>query len=57
MSNENERVAEEIVNRLKERRRERLYAAYGEAASDPSYVSEMAELSREFDCAVADGLD
>jgi hypothetical protein len=37
-------------------RRERLYAAYQEAANDPEYAAEMAELTQEFDCAVADGL-
>lgn len=37
-------------------RRERLYAARGEAASDPEYVAEMAEFDRGFDVAVAEGL-
>ena len=30
--------------------------AYQEAANDPDYVAEMAELSEEFDVALADGL-
>lgn len=49
-------VEDAIIQRLKGLRRERLYAAYEEAASDPEYVAEMAELADEFDRAVADGL-
>jgi len=49
-------VEDAIVERLKELRRERLYAAYEEAAADPEYVAEMAELDRDFDVTVADGL-
>lgn len=49
-------VEDAIVERLKELRRERLYAAYQEAANDPEYAAEMDELTREFDCTVADGL-
>jgi Arc/MetJ-type ribon-helix-helix transcriptional regulator len=49
-------VEEAILRQLKELRRERLYAAYQEAANDPEYVAEMAELTAEFDFAVADGL-
>jgi Arc/MetJ-type ribon-helix-helix transcriptional regulator len=49
-------VEDAIIERLKELRRERLYAAYQEAANDPEYAAEMAELTQEFDCAVADGL-
>ncbi|HYW11356.1 MAG TPA: hypothetical protein VE871_05345 [Longimicrobium sp.] len=57
MSKMNERLAQEDVNRLKERRRERLYAAYQEAAGDPAYIMEMSELTEEFECVVGDGLD
>ncbi len=49
-------VEDAIIERLKELRRERLYAAYEEAANDPEYAVEMAELTAEFDCAIADGL-
>jgi Arc/MetJ-type ribon-helix-helix transcriptional regulator len=49
-------VEEAIIRQLKELRRERLYAAYQEAANDPEYAAEMAELTAEFDCTVADGL-
>jgi phage gp16-like protein len=49
-------VEDAIVERLKQLRRDRLYAAYEEAANDPEYVTEMAELDRDFDVTVADGL-
>jgi hypothetical protein len=49
-------VEDAIIERLKELRRERLYAAYAEAAADPDYVAEMAELERDFDSTVGDGL-
>lgn len=49
-------VEDAIVERLKQLRRERLYAAYEEAATDPVYASDMAELDRDFDVAVGDGL-
>lgn len=50
-------VEDAIIERLKELRRERLYAAYQEAADDPAYAAEMAEINAEFDPAVSDGLD
>lgn len=49
-------VEDAIIERLKELRRERLYAAYAEAANDPAYAAEMAEITAEFDPAVSDGL-
>jgi hypothetical protein len=49
-------VEDAIIERLKELRRERLYAAYAEAQNDPDYAAEMAELNAEFDFAVGDGL-
>jgi hypothetical protein len=49
-------VEEAIVERLKELRRERLYAAYEQAAADPEYRSEIAELNRDFEVVVSDGL-
>lgn len=49
-------VEDAIIERLKELRRERLYAEYAEAAANPDYVAEMAELEREFDVTVGDGL-
>lgn len=50
-------VEDAIIERLKQLRRERLYAAYAEAAKDPEYAAEMVELDRDFDTTVADGLD
>jgi hypothetical protein len=50
-------VNAENVERLKELRRERLYAAYQEAANDPAYVADMVEINAEFDVAVGDGLE
>jgi hypothetical protein len=50
-------VEDAIIERLKELRRERLYAAYQEAANDAAYVAEMVEIDAEFDVAVGDGLD
>jgi hypothetical protein len=38
-------------------RTERLRRAYAEAASDPAYQAEMAEIDRAFDVTVADGLE
>ena len=49
-------VEEAVVAALRERRRERLYAAYAEAAQDPAFVAEMEDVSRAFDVAVGDGL-
>lgn len=37
-------------------RRERLRQAYAEAAADPAYQAEMAEIDRAFDVTVGDGL-
>jgi hypothetical protein len=42
--------------RLRELRRARLVAGYAEAANDPDYALEMAELVIEADVAAADGL-
>jgi hypothetical protein len=50
-------VEDAIIERLKELRRERLCAAYQEAANDPAYAAEMAEINDEFASAVGDGLD
>jgi hypothetical protein len=50
-------VEPETIKRLKEARRERLYAAYKAASEDPAYVAEMMELDDEFSVTLADGLD
>lgn len=38
-------------------RKERLRQAYREAANDPAYLAEMAEIDRAFDVTVGDGLE
>jgi hypothetical protein len=38
-------------------RKARLHRAYQDAASDPEYQAEMAEITRAFDATVADGLE
>lgn len=47
---------EAILRRLAELRRDRLYAAYEAAASDPAFVADMEEVTRSFEPAVTDGL-
>ena len=38
-------------------RKEKLRTAYRDAAADPAYQVEMAEITRAFDATVADGLE
>ena len=45
-----------VVAALRERRRERLYAAYAEAARDPDFAADMDEATQAFDAALGDGL-
>lgn len=42
-------------DRLRARRRERVYAAYAEAARDPEFMAEMADIDRAFDVTGSDG--
>jgi hypothetical protein len=49
-------VEEAVKQRLRERRRDRVYSAYAAAAQDPAFMAEMAKIEREFDLAVGDGL-
>lgn len=49
-------VEEAVKERLRERRREKVYAAYAEAAEDPEFMAEMLETDRAFDATVADGM-
>lgn len=53
---QNSFVEEAILRRLAELRRDRLYAAYGAAASDPAFVTDMEAVTRSFEPTVADGL-
>lgn len=48
-------VEEAVKERLRERRRERVYAAYAEAAQDSAFMAEMIETDRIFDITVGDG--
>lgn len=48
-------VEEAVKERLRERRRERVYAAYAEAAQDSAFMAEMIETDRVFDITVGDG--
>ena len=49
-------VEQALEKKLRDLRRERLYAAYEEAANDPVFVRELNETTRAFDGAVGDGL-
>ena len=49
-------VEEAVKERLRERRREKIYAAYAEAAQDPEFMAEMLDTDRAFDVTVGDGL-
>jgi hypothetical protein len=53
---QNEFVEEALVARLRELRRAKVYAAYQEAAGDPSFVADMDETVADFDAALLDGL-
>lgn len=48
-------VEEAVKERLRERRRERVYAAYAEAAQDSAFMAEIIETDRVFDITVGDG--
>jgi hypothetical protein len=51
-----ERTVEEArIAALRERRRERLYRAYAEAARDPVFMADMVSTTREFDVTLSDG--
>jgi|KBSMisStaDraftv2_1062788.scaffolds.fasta_scaffold118843_2 Arc/MetJ-type ribon-helix-helix transcriptional regulator len=49
-------VEEVVRERLRERRRKRVYAAYGEASEDPLFIAEMARTDDVFDTTIGDGL-
>jgi hypothetical protein len=55
------RTAETLAKRrvrgeMSPSRKDKLRQAYAEAAADPAYQAEMAEIDRAFDATVADGL-
>ncbi len=49
-------MAQSPLSALRERRRQRLFAAYAEAALDPVFVASMQETAQAFDVAASDGL-
>lgn len=49
-------VEEAVKERLRGRRRERVYAAYAEAAQDQRFMEEMLDTDRVFDVTVGDGI-
>jgi hypothetical protein len=49
-------VENAVRERLRELRREKVYAAYAAAADDPVFRAEMLDTDRVFDATVADGL-
>lgn len=56
-ASQNEFVEEAVVNRLRELRRAKVYAAYREAANEPDFMADMREATGAFDVALQDGLD
>lgn len=55
-ASQNEFVEAAVVARLRELRRQKVYASYREAAADPAYVKEMESITASFDRALGDGL-
>ncbi len=53
---QNALVERAVVHFLAEKRRERLYASYAEAARDPEFMAEMRAISGAFESTTADGL-
>lgn len=49
-------IEEAVVARFRERRQQRVYAAYAEAAADPAFMADMELTNAAFDAAVGDGL-
>lgn len=50
-------VEEAVKERLRERRRAYVYAAYAEAARDSAFMAELTEIERVFDIAVGDAAE
>jgi Arc/MetJ-type ribon-helix-helix transcriptional regulator len=49
-------VEQAVIAALRERRRERLYQAYAEAAHDEAFAGDMAEVSNAFEPTLNDGI-
>ncbi|MDP9348705.1 MAG: hypothetical protein M3P24_06140 [Gemmatimonadota bacterium] len=50
-------VERAVVRELRELRRQRVYAAYAEAAADPEFLADMSALTEALDPTVGDGLE
>ena len=46
-----------VIAKLCEMRREKVYAAYADAAADPGFMADMSATVHAFDATLADGLD
>lgn len=55
-ASQNEFVEAAVIARLRELRREKVYASYREAAADPAYLEDMNAVTAAFDTTVGDGL-
>jgi hypothetical protein len=55
-ASQNEFVEAAVIARLRELRREKVYASYREAAADAAYVEDMNAVAAAFEATVADGL-
>jgi hypothetical protein len=53
---QNALVERAVLRFLAEKRREKLYASYAEAAQDHAFMADMRAVSDEFESTVADGL-
>lgn len=49
-------VEEAVEEKLRRGKREKLYAAYAEAAQDPAFMAGLREVTTAFDAATGDGL-
>lgn len=54
-ASQNEFVEAAVIARLRELRREKVYASYREAAADPAYVEDVESTTAAFDRALSDG--
>lgn len=50
-------VEDAVLAALRERRRQRLYAAYAEAAQDPAFAADMQGTTQAFDVTLGDGVE
>jgi hypothetical protein len=53
---QNALVERAVLRFLAEKRREKLYASYAEAAQDPAFMADMRAVADAFETAVGDGL-